>query len=99
MRRNYEQRRQDKKTPTSILPPIGLLVTDDTMDAAPEIAELDGCIERLAKAMDNDGVDYITMSRETSGDVVITVRQNGRLIKVGWASREHATVAWTETPK
>jgi hypothetical protein len=67
------------------------------MKDAPDIVELDGCIEHLAVAMNKDGVDYLTLSKEATGDVVITVRREGKLVKVGWVSAVNERVTWTDT--
>ncbi len=62
-----------------------------------EIPQLDGCISQLAAAMNHDHVDYLTMSREQTGNVVVTVRSEGRLVRVGWVALGQDSVAWTKT--
>ena len=44
------------------------------MASDPDIEKFDGCIENLAGAMRAVSLDYVTMSLESTGDVIVTLR-------------------------
>jgi hypothetical protein len=56
---------------------------------------LDACIEVLARTMNSEHLEHIALSREATGDVIVTARKGGKLIKVGWVQATSEQLQWT----
>ena len=63
---------------------------------ASDKTELDSCLEMLARTMNEGHLDHVAISREQTGDVIVTVRKNDTLIRVGWVAVATGDLQWTK---